>query len=156
MKPTRLRSGVGRAALALAACFPAFGQSSTPSTGGGFSLFGNLAGGGGVSRGGDFTLSGGPVTSSLGASSGGVFRLAGGLIGVYVVETPGAPRIRVEFTPDRQARLSWPADATGFQLEFASQLGPAAVWQPVSPAPAGNAWVTPVDQPGRFFRLRQP
>lgn len=145
-----------RVVLALALCLPAVGQSSVPSTGGEFSLFGNVAGGGGVSRGGDFTLSGGPVTSSVGASSGGAFRLAGGLIGVYVVESPGAPTIRVVYTSDGQAELSWPAEAIGFQLEHTSGLGPAAVWQPVSPAPTGSAFLTPFNQPARFFRLRQP
>jgi hypothetical protein len=54
--------------------------------------------------------------------------------------------------------LSWPTNSTVFTLVSATNLGPAAVWLPVSPAPVvlgGQFVVTnPITGPSRFFRLR--
>ena len=123
-----------------------------PSTGGGFALSGLPVGGGGHSTGGNLAVSG-VAGSPGGVSSGGGFQISGGLLGVYVV--PGG----VELTLTRangNATLTWPAGTTGYTLQFTSQLGPAANWQPVTPAPVGNIYTTTFNQPARFYRLHQP
>lgn len=126
------------------------------SSGGGvFSLAGNLAGGGGVSSGGGFILNGAVTQPGIRGSAGGAFELTAGLFGIAVIPDPGTPQIAVRFTEDKLAELSWDVDASGFVLEFSPSVGPDAVWQPVSPAPTGNTFVTPCQQPARFFRFRQ-
>ena len=55
--------------------------------------------------------------------------------------------------------LSWPASATGYQLENASTPGTGAVWEKVNSAPivVGNDEVVTVaiEAGSQFFRLRK-
>ncbi|MBL9139730.1 MAG: hypothetical protein JNK85_27925 [Verrucomicrobiales bacterium] len=142
--------------VALVAAVLGYGSAVGSSGGGVFSLAGNLAGGGGVSRGGAYVLTGAVTQPGILGSSGGAYELAAGLFGIAVIPTPGTPMIAVRFTEDKLAELSWAVDASGFVLEFSPSVGPDAVWQPVSPAPTGNTFVTPCQQPARFFRFRKP
>jgi hypothetical protein len=100
-------------------------------------------------------LAGVVLTPAGGKSVGGAYVLSGGLWAVVVVPS-GHVVLALEKTESGQARLSWPPDAVGYQLEFTTALGPTAVWSPVSPTPAGNVFLTPMNQPVRFFRLRKP
>ncbi|MDB6017906.1 MAG: domain containing protein [Pedosphaera sp.] len=56
-------------------------------------------------------------------------------------------------------QLSWPTNASGFNLESATNLQPVAIWNPVTNVPVplnGAATVTlPITNASRFFRLRQ-
>jgi GH25 family lysozyme M1 (1,4-beta-N-acetylmuramidase) len=56
--------------------------------------------------------------------------------------------------------LSWPADAAGFQLEFATNAGPGAIWSPVTNLPSvqdgSNVVTNSIDADEMFFRLRHP
>ena len=63
---------------------------------------------------------------------------------------------RARTTTDGQVTLRWPAEAAGYGLEFTPVIGEAANWQPVTPAPAGNTFTTPFNQPLRFYRLQKP
>lgn len=125
-----------------------------PLTGDGFTLTGTVSGGGGRISGAPYVLQGSIAQVSTDSSSGGPYQLSGGLFGVVVV--PGEVKLTVERMPDGQTRLSWPADAAGFVLQFRSQLGTGPDWQPVVPAPTGNTFLTPTDQPLRLFRLHRP
>ncbi len=125
-----------------------------PLTGGSYVLVGAPATGG-RSQGGGFTLTGFVAAAGAGTSSGAPFDLTCGLIGVYVLPD-GEVALQAELTIQGDVRLWWPADAGGYQLEFATALGPGSVWQTVQPAPAGNEYLTSPTQPARFFRLRRP
>lgn len=122
--------------------------------GGSFRLVGQAVGGGGASAGGDYAVVGTTVTGSATASRGGEFVLSGGLAPVQVVPNPAVP-MKVVFTSDKLAELSWPEGTTGYVLEFSPVVGPGAEWTPTSPQPVGNTFVTPCAQPARFFRLRK-
>ncbi|MCC7376900.1 MAG: hypothetical protein IT581_19735 [Verrucomicrobiales bacterium] len=124
--------------------------------GGAYTLDGNLAGGGGLSKGGNYTLVGAVTQPGTGGSAGGNYELTAGLFGPIVVRLPGTPGINMRFTDDKLAELSWEQDATGFVLEFSATVGPDANWQPVSPQPTGQSFITPCQQPARFFRFRKP
>ena len=119
-----------------------------------------VAGGGGTSTGGVYSVSGtigqhdagGPMT-------GGSYSLTGGFWALYAVQTPGAPVLRIFMTGTNTAVVAWPAPSTGFVLQQNSNLV-STVWSPVTNAvnvvgsenhviispPAGN----------RYFRLFKP
>jgi len=122
--------------------------------GGSFTLTATPTGGGGRVGSAAYTVEGAVGQMATGKSNGGSYQLSGGILGVVVV--PGEVTVTVETTGDGQARLTWPANAVGFQLQFAEQLGPSPDWKTVLPAPTGNTFVTPMDQPLRFFRLHKP
>lgn len=142
----------GTCIVAVAGLFLVNGEE--PLKGGRFTLIGTTTAGGGRAGGGVFAVDGVAGQTSTAASSGGNFQVTGGLVGVVVI--PGEVAITVETTADGMARLSWPSTAVGFQLEFAAQLGPQPDWKPVLPAPTGNVFSTPMNQPYRFFRLHKP
>jgi hypothetical protein len=115
---------------------------------------GGVASGGGKASGGDFAVDAAAGQPATGPLSGGDFQVTGGLVAVTVV-TGGDLALRLSAT-DSQVTLSWPADASAYVLEFSPAVGDAANWQPVTPAPAGNSFTTPFNQPLRFYRLRKP
>ena len=127
--------------------------SAQPLIGGPFVVVGASATGGTMS-GGAFRLTGYVASAGADTSSGESFDLTCGLIGVYVV-TGGEVPLRVQFTSTGQARIWWGAGVTGYQLESTITLGPMTDWQPVSPTPSGNEYITPAVEPARFFRLRK-
>lgn len=129
---------------------------SAQSLGGGqFTLNGGpVTGGGGQSDGGAFAVAGGAGETTAALLTGGDFTVTGGLIGVAVV--PGDFALTIGFTNDGQVMLEWPAEAANYVLESSPMVGEFADWQPVTPAPAGNTFTTPFDQPLRFFRLHKP
>ena len=109
-----------------------------PSSGGRFSLDGGPVTGGGQSAGGAFAVAGGAGETATGGLSGGTFTVTGGLIGVAVV--PGD--VVLDFTnTDGQVTLTWPADASGYVLQFTPVIGDASNWQPVTPAPAAHTFM---------------
>lgn len=135
----------------LAGLVPALAQSLT---GGSFSLTGGTTAGGGRGAGGAYALEGSAGQTTTDTSSGGTYQVTGGLLGVVIV--PGEVTVTIETTADGQARLTWPSTAVGFQLQFTGQLGASPDWKAVEPPPTGNAFITPMDQPLRFFRLHKP
>ncbi len=122
-----------------------------PSRGGSFALTAAVTSGGGRASGPGFALEGSAGQPSVQTSSGGNYQLSGGLLGIIIV--PGDVLLTIERLDTGEAKLSWPASATGFVLQFASQISDPANWQPVDPAPSGNSFQTPFDQPLRFYRL---
>lgn len=123
-------------------------------TGWPFALVG-APGGGGRSAGGDFVVNGWVTTAGAGTSSGDEFDLTCGLGSAYVPDNQ--PRIQAELLDDGRVRLWWPSDLVGYELVWSPAVsGPAAAWQPVNPAPAGNNYVIEATAPGAFYRLRRP
>jgi hypothetical protein len=124
-----------------------------PSRGGSFALTAAVTSGGGRAAGPGFALEGSAGQPSVQTSTGGNYQLSGGLLGVILV--PGDVLLTIERLDTGEAKLSWPASATGYALEFATQLGEPAGWQPIVPAPVGNNFQTPLNQPLRFYRLHR-
>lgn len=132
--------------------------------GGGFRLTAQVVGGGGTSVGGTYVLRGAASHSAAGRSVSVVepgtippdFQVIGGWLGPVTGAVVPRPSMRVRFTDDKLAELSWDIDISGYILEFSSSIGPDANWQPVSPQPIGMSFTTPCAQPARYFRLRSP
>ncbi len=127
-----------------------------PSVGGDFSLVGGLSGGVGAAAGGDFAVAatiGKPPAEPV---TGGDFAVTGELVGLTTVIVEGDVALTVGFILEGLIRIEWPAEATGYVLEFTPQIGEPTNWQPVTPPPVGNTHVAPFDQPFRLFRLRKP
>jgi hypothetical protein len=67
------------------------------------------------------------------------------------------PRLDIGLVTDA-VRLSWPASATDFFLESATNLSPAVVWSshPATPTLVGswNVVTVPADEPMKFYRFK--
>src|SRR5687767_2565664 len=89
-----------------------------------------IAGGGGTSSGGNFTLSGTIGQHDAGRMSGGNYTLEGGFMaGIVLVQVPGSPLLTiVENGGNGTATISWPLATAGFVLEESPALGPLATW----------------------------
>lgn len=120
-----------------------------------------IAGGGGTSSGGSYTLSGTMGQSSAGRMAGGSYSIEGGFWGlVAAIQTPGAPLLSIIRTNDTVI-VSWPIPATGFVLVQTNQLtGVAGSWPQVPFPYVTNAWEIQVTLPAtpgnQFFRLSKP
>jgi hypothetical protein len=122
-----------------------------------------IAGGGGTSTGGVYTVSGtigqhdagGPMT-------GGNYSLTGGFWSVItVVQTPGAPRLTISFnSPLPTVTVSWPSSATNYVLQQNSNLMNTANWINTGLLITTNGATESVtiSQPAGnlFFRLTSP
>lgn len=127
-------------------------------SGGAYRLTGILVGGGGLSAEGPLRLTGVILPSASGRTAGDGYVVTGGVVAAPG-ETPGLrPRIRARLTEDKLAELTWDEDliGLGYVLEFSPVLGPGENWQPASPQPTGTSFLTPCQQPARFFRFRRP
>ncbi len=119
-----------------------------------------IAGGGGTSTGGVYSVSGtigqhdagGPMTGGNYSLTGGFWSL------VAAVQTPGAPLLTVFHTATNTVVVSWPADSTGFSLQQSSSLsGPNWVNIPTNPIVVGdqNQIIVAPPMGNDFFRLKQ-
>src|SRR6185295_18739330 len=90
--------------------------SASAQSGGSFALkWSTIDGGGGTSRGGQFAVSGTVGQADAGSHSGQPFNLAGGFwSGLGVIQTPGAPLLKIKLNGAGQAIVSWPVSVTGF------------------------------------------
>ena len=114
-----------------------------------------IAGGGGTSSNGQYTVSGtigqhdagGPMT-------GGGYSLTGGFWALYAVQTPGAPLLTITYDGN-QAVVSWPLSVTGWTLQTNANLSPSN-WVNYGATVINNA-VTSAPPTGKlFFRLTHP
>jgi hypothetical protein len=93
-------------------------------SGGQFNLsWSTIDGGGGVSSGGQFTVTGTAGQPDAGSPlNGGQFSLTGGFWSfLSVVQTPGSPLLKIKLVGN-YAVVSWPLNATGFTLEESPSL----------------------------------
>jgi len=119
-----------------------------------------IAGGGGTSTGGVYSVSGtiGQPDAS-GPLIGGNYSLLSGFWSlISVAQTPGAPALTITYSGS-SVILSWSTNSTGFVLQSAANLTPAASWSAVSPSPvvvnARNTVTTAITGGGKFYRLAQ-
>jgi hypothetical protein len=113
-----------------------------------------VAGGGGTSSGGSYTLSGTigqPDASS--AMTGGSYSLTGGFWSLFAVQTAGAPLLTITYFGN-QAVVSWPASVTGYTLQTNNNLT-TGVWGNYSGTVINNAITNAPPKGNLFFRLKQ-
>ena len=116
-----------------------------------------IDGGGGTSTGGTYSVTGTVGQPDVGQMAGGNYALAGGFWGLLAaVQTPGAPVLTLTRTTTNTVLVSWPASATGFNLQTNTTLATAS-WgsSAMTPADDGTNKFIIVNPPvgNRFFRL---
>jgi hypothetical protein len=119
-----------------------------------------IAGGGGTSTGGVYSVSSTIGQSDAGPMSGGNFTLEGGYWSIVAaVQTPGAPLLRVVLTSTNTVIVAWPAPSTGFSLQQNAALG-TTNWLGVtnSQTVVGSEKQVLISLPAgnRFYRLQSP
>jgi hypothetical protein len=113
-----------------------------------------IAGGGGTSTGGVYSVSGtigqhdagGPMT-------GGNYSLTGGFWVLYAVQTPGAPLLTITYAGS-QAIVSWPSSVTGWTLQTNNNLT-AGTWGNYTGIIINNTMTNSPPAGDLFFRLKQ-
>jgi len=120
-----------------------------------------VAGGGGTSTGGTYTVSGtiGQPDAS-GAMSGGQYSVTGGFWSlISVVQTPGLPNLTITFVGPDSVVVSWP-DTGSYTLQQNSNLavpgGWAASGYTVSTSNGTNSITITPPTGNLFFRLSKP
>jgi hypothetical protein len=77
-----------------------------------------IAGGGGVSTGGNYSLSGTIGQPDAGVMIGGNYSVVGGFWGIIAtVPTAGAPSLMISLTTSNTVLIAWPSPSTGFVLQ---------------------------------------
>jgi hypothetical protein len=115
-----------------------------------------IAGGGGTSTGGVYSVSGTigqPDASPNNAMSGGGYSLTGGFWSLYAVQTPGAPLLTITYA-NNQAIVSWPSSATGWTLQTNSSLV-ASNWGNYLGQVVNNTVTNAPPKGNLFYRLKQ-
>ena len=116
-----------------------------------------IAGGGGTSTNGQFTVSGTIGQPEASATlTGGNYLLTGGFWSLFAMQTPGAPVLRIFLAGTNRVVLAWPASATGYVLQQNSNLA-ATNWtdvaNPVGVVGSENQVVISPSAGNQFFRL---
>jgi hypothetical protein len=121
-----------------------------------------IAGGGGTSTGGVYSVSGTigqPDASANNALSGGSYAVTGGYWSLFAVQTAGAPTLRIFLTTTNTAVLAWLAPSPGFNLQANTNLATSA-WTPVTNAVnvvgSENQVIIAPPSGNRYFRLKNP
>jgi hypothetical protein len=115
-----------------------------------------IAGGGGTSSAGNYTVSGTIGQHSTGSMSGGNYSLTGGFWSIIeAIQTPGAPLLSI-VRSGADAIISWLAPASGFVLQQ-SQALTNGTWTAASGAMTTNDGIisvtVPVTSGYQFYRL---
>ena len=114
-----------------------------------------IAGGGGTSAGGGYTVSGTiGQPEAGGAITGGNFSLTGGFWSIFAVQTPGAPLLTITHSGN-QAIVSWSPSVTGWTLQTNGNLG-TTNWVNYGGSVINNTVTNSPTAGNLFFRLRQP
>ena len=117
-----------------------------------------IDGGGGASAGGPFSVSGTIGQPDAGRLSGGPFKIEGGFWGgITVLQTPGAPVLKIKLIAGGLAVLSWPVDVTGFTLEETSTFAQPNSWSATPPPIVDTPTEHTATVPGsgnKCFRLK--
>ena len=117
-----------------------------------------VAGGGGsMSIGGVYSLSGTIGQPDAGAMSGGNYSLIGGFWGAVIpVQTPGGPVLFIANLQNGSVKVSWPTNTPGFALQIATVLNPMPVAWTNAPSAYTNGAIIPASPQTRYFRLFKP
>ena len=128
-------------------CFQAWGQYSIDRS--------TIAGGGGTSTNGPYSLSGTIGQPDAGRMSGGNFSLTGGFWAwPTLVQTPGAPTLHIANAAPGFATIGWTPPTPGFTLQSTDSLAPAN-WVN-APSGTNNPATIPATLLARFYRLAKP
>ena len=113
-----------------------------------------IDGGGGVSSGGAFTLSGTIGQWDAGPTMlGGNFALTGGFWAMPIaVPNPEAPELTIIASGPGQATISWSPGGPGFVLQLSDD---GYAWSD-APSGAANPATVPATLPIKLYRLRRP
>jgi hypothetical protein len=123
-----------------------------------------IDGGGGVSGGGQYTVSGTIGQADAGTMNGGGYSIVGGFWGVVqAVQAEGVPLLHVTRSGSSVV-VDWLFPSTGFVLQqttaLASPTSPVVWTDVLAPAAVqiGSDWTVTIPSPAgnRFFRLRKP
>ena len=114
-----------------------------------------IAGGGGTSTGGVFSVSGTIGQADAGAMTGGNYSLTGGFWSLIAVQTPGAPLLTI--TPaGSNFIISWPSASSGFGLQENPDLNPAN-WSAIPATNSDNGTIKSITLSAgagnRYYRL---
>jgi hypothetical protein len=114
-----------------------------------------VAGGGGTSTGGVYSVSGtiGQPDAS-GAMTGGNYSLTGGFWALYAVQTPGAPLLTITYAGN-QAIVSWSPSVTGWTLQTNANLA-SPTWGNYLGTVVNNSVTNTPPTGNLFFRLSNP
>jgi hypothetical protein len=114
-----------------------------------------IAGGGGTSTNGQYSVSGtiGQPDAS-GAMSGGGYTVTGGFWSLYAVQTSGAPLLIITYAGN-QAVVSWSPSVTGWTLQTNANLGMPTWGNYLGPVVNNSATNSP-PKGTVFFRLTHP
>ena len=114
-----------------------------------------IAGGGGTSSNGQYTVSGTIGQHDAGgAMTGGIYSLTGGFWALYAVQTPGAPWLTITYSGN-QAIVSWPPSATGWTLQTNATMA-AGNWINYGGTVLNNAVTNSPTMAKLFYRLTHP
>jgi hypothetical protein len=118
--------------------------------------FHKIAGGGGTSSGGPFSVSGSIGQPDAGGQmSGGGYSVTGGYWSlVSALQTPGAPLLTITCSGN-QAVVSWPPSATGWTLQTSANVG-VGNWVNYGGAVVNNVVTSSPPAGNLFFRLMRP
>ena len=114
-----------------------------------------VAGGGGISTGSVYSLSG--TIGQSDASSlmnGGTYSIAGGFWALYAVQTPGAPLLNITRVGN-QAIVSWASSVTGWTLQTNANLTTPS-WGNYLGSIVNNSVTNSPPKGNLFFRLSHP
>ena len=114
-----------------------------------------IAGGGGASTGGAYSVSGTIGQPDAGMMSGGPFTLTGGFWALPVaVQSSNVPTLLIIRGAPGFATISWTPATPGFVLQVSDTLTPPAWTNALSAAT--NPVSIPATLPARFYRLNRP
>ncbi len=118
-----------------------------------------IDGGGGVSTGGVYTVSGTIGQPDAGQMSGGNYTVNGGFWGIIgAVQTPGAPLLSIFRTSTNTVAVSWPSPSTGWTLQQNTNSVSSVNWSNVTSGIVddGTTKSLIVNPPSgnRFYRLK--
>jgi hypothetical protein len=74
--------------------------------------------------------------------------------GIPVV-IPASPELTIEIGIFGAPLIHWPADVTGYVLEYSNSLAPDAVWTPLDFLVDNSYEEFEVPNPAKFYRLRK-
>jgi hypothetical protein len=119
-----------------------------------------LAGGGGTSTGGVYSVTGtiGQPDSSQQSMTGGHYSLVGGFWSLIAVQTPGAPLLTI-MRSGAKVVVSWPSPSTGFALQQNTNLATTNWTSFVGPVSDDGTTKSVTNSPptgNKYFRLFGP
>ncbi len=118
-----------------------------------------IAGGGGSSTNGQYSVTGTIGQPDAGHMSGGSYTLDGGFWGIVAsIQSAGSPLLTIAFASPTTVQISWPSPSTDFSLQENLTFSPTT-WNTIPATNTDNGTiksiVVPAGPGNRFYRLKQ-